>query len=103
MAGAWWFWLLPVVLGANFCSAITFVRPPNYQGPGAVLAGQKCLTLISRHYFNETRASRTKNMVIMHSANLSSPAAEIEVNFLAQMHQSIAANELTGWATGCVQ
>lgn len=77
-------------------SATTFLRMPNNRGPGAALAGRNCLNLVSRYYFNETRASRTKNMVIMHSANLSAPAAEIEVNFLTLMHKSIASYEMKG-------
>lgn len=88
--------ILMLLLVVDRSSATTFLRPPNNRGPGAALAGRNCLERVTRHYFNDTRVSRTKNMVIMHSANLSAPAAEIEVNFLTLMHQSIAAKELTG-------
>lgn len=77
--------------------ATTFVREPNSRGPSAVQAGFECLMRVTRSYFNSTQVSRTRNMVIMHSSNLSAPAADIEIMFLARMHAFIASNNWLGW------
>lgn len=88
--------LMTVLLAATVVSAVTFVREPNNRGPSAVQAGRECLTRVARSYFNSTKVSRTRNMVVMHSARMSAPAADIEVLFLAEMHAVIASNSWKG-------
>lgn len=74
----------------------TFVREPNSRGPNAVQAGLDCLLRVTRSYFNSTSISRTRNMGIMHSAQMSAPAADIEIRFLSEMHAVIASDSWKG-------
>jgi hypothetical protein len=56
---------------------------------GAVSAGKDCLEQIERIYF-KNQSWQTPNMAIFHTKNLSAPAAEIEVQYLADLHQRIS-------------
>lgn len=70
-------------------SATVWLRYPNDRGPAAVQAGCSCLLAVTKDYFYDPWVTRSKNMVILHTANMSAPAAEIEINFLAKIHDVV--------------
>lgn len=82
---------------------ITYLRPKNDRGPGtcfkcvklqtivtttfihfkgAVLAGVECLEHVERYFFKNNYTQQIQNLAVFHSKNMSSPAMEIEVEYL---------------------
>lgn len=66
-----------------------WLRNPNDRGPAAVQAGSACLQTVAEKFFYDPLVTRSKNMVILHTSNMSAPAAEIGGTFLALMHNVI--------------
>lgn len=79
----------PLVIGT------VWLRYPNDRGPAAVQAGYACLHVISVDYFYDPLVTRSKNMVILHTANMSAPAAQIEITYLSRVHDVVAKAEDT--------
>lgn len=81
-----------IVVLAMCCAASSTVwlRYPNDRGPAAVHAGSECLQTVAEKFFYDPLITRSKNMVISHTTNMSAPAAEIGGTFLALMHNVIA-------------
>lgn len=71
-------------------STTVWLRYPNDRGPAAVQAGSACLQTVAEKFFYDPLVTRSKNMVILHTANMTAPAAEIGGTFLALMHNVIA-------------
>lgn len=88
MKNVWCF----IVVVAMSCVArgTVWLRNPNDRGPAAVHAGSACLQTVADKFFYDPLVTRSKNMVILHTANMSAPAAEIGGTFLALMHNVIA-------------
>lgn len=70
--------------------ATVWLRYPNDRGPAAVQAGSACLQTVAEKFFYDPYVTRSKNMVILHTSNMSAPAAEIGGTFLSLMHEVIA-------------
>lgn len=79
-----------ILVMSSAARATVWLRNPNERGPAAVQAGTACLYTVAHKFFYDPYVTRSENMVILHTANMSSPAAEISGNFLALMHAIIA-------------
>lgn len=66
-------------------NSIVWLRNSNDRGPAAVQAGTACLQTVAQKFFYDPSVTRSKNMVILYTANMSAPAAEISSTFLALM------------------
>lgn len=51
---------------------------------------------MSKYYFSDRRITRTQNLGYFHSINLSAPSAEIELNFLVNIHALITNESIDG-------
>lgn len=52
-----------------------------------------CIEAIERIYFKNDVSTQVKNLVVFHSENLSSPALEIEYEYLYGLHERIMTHE----------
>lgn len=59
-------------------------------------AGTKCLSIMSKYYFSNSRITRTENLGFFHSINLSAPSSDIELNYLVNIHSMIANESIDG-------
>lgn len=95
--------------------SITYLRPKNDRGPGigcmkclnlstiltstflhyeaAMRAGVDCIERVERHFFKNDYSEQIMNLAVFHSRNLSSPAMEIEVEYLWELHNRILHQE----------
>lgn len=58
-------------------------------GPSNAIAGSRCLAILTKYYFYDPTIMRAKNMIVSHTKNLTSPAADIEVEYLTWIHRTI--------------
>lgn len=79
------------------CGGVVWLRPKNERGPAAIMAGIKCLEQMIHIYFYDPLITRTKNMLILHTNNMTSPAAEIEIKILELMNTNIANGSIAGF------
>lgn len=70
-------------------NCIVYLRNKNDRGPKAWLSGVQCLSKISNLYFYDVLPTRTKNCVLMHTHDLSTPAYEIEYLYLKKLHERL--------------
>lgn len=52
-----------------------------------------CIESIERIYFKNVDSTQVKNLVVYHSENLSSPASEIEYEYINGLHERIMTHE----------
>lgn len=99
--------LLSTLLLSEPTYQIVTLRTRNERGPSAWTAGIKCLEALEKSfdgltvalqegdYYRGSRAvNRTTNVIMVHLHNLSSPAAEIETNYLKQLNLLIANGDI---------
>lgn len=60
----------------------------------AIKSGRKCLSKLSRVYFKNPSITRTMNIAVFYSGNLSSPSADIEIDYLPWIHRHVANEHL---------
>lgn len=51
---------------------------------------------MSKYYFSSRRITRTANLAYFHSVNLSAPTADIELNYLVNIHSMITDETIDG-------
>lgn len=85
-----------LLFSLKLISSTIWLRNPNERGPTAVNAGTKCLGIMSKYYFSNRRVTRTQNLGYLYSTNLSAPSTEIELHFLANVHEMIVKGEIDG-------
>lgn len=95
--------------------SVTYLRPKNDRGPGtrclrclnlqliltsnllhyegAMKAGIECLEQVERQFFKNDYSQQIQNLAVFHSKNLSSPASEIEGEYLFQLHDRVLHQE----------
>lgn len=78
----------------KFCLCSIWIKGIKSYGPSASIAGSQCLATLTQYYFYNPTVMRAKNIIISHTQNLSYPAAEIEAEFLAWMHHTIANEDI---------
>ena len=107
------FWIITL----NGIFSITYLRPKNDRGPGigclkcfnltmilsstllhyegAMRAGTDCITHAGRYFFvNDDDASQQiQNLAVFHTKNMTSPAMEIEIEYLWILHNRILDQE----------
>lgn len=82
--------LFVLLRSAISTNCVVYLREKNERGPAAWRSGVNCLYNVTAYYFYDPLPTRTKNSVILHTKNLSSPAYEIERLFLQSLHNHIA-------------
>lgn len=70
----------------TFINSVVYLRGKNERGPLAWHAGEECIGAVSTIFFYDQYSSRTKNAIVLHTHNLSSPAAEIENIYLTRIN-----------------
>lgn len=109
--------LLNILLGISFfcpINCVTYLRPKNDRGPGTCLncldlqtifyatlihfegakrAGIDCIEKVERSFFKNEYSQQVQNLVVYHSKNMTSPAMEIEVEYLYGLHDRILHQE----------
>lgn len=91
---------IAVVLLVFFCRnahSTIWIKNVRSQGPAAAIAGTKCLATLTKYYFYDATLARTKNMVVSYTRSISSPANEIQQQYLEWVHPTIAGGEMDGW------
>jgi hypothetical protein len=100
--------LLTILNGAR---CIMYLRPKNDRGPGtaclkcltlqkiltatlihfegATKAGLDCVEQVERYFFKDDYSDQVPILVVYHSRNMTSPAMEIEVEYLTALHVRI--------------
>lgn len=102
------------ILAVQFANCITYLRPKNDKGPGtcknclnlkaivttslihyegATRAGLECIEQVERHFFKNVYSQQVQNIAVFHSKNMSSPAMEIEVEYLFGLHDRVLHKE----------
>lgn len=74
----------------NLASTSIWIDNMRSKDETAVLSGRKCLSKISKYFFRNPEITRTRNLAIFHSGNLTRPASDIESEFLLWLHRAIA-------------
>lgn len=82
------------IANSEWVTPTVWLRNTNERGPAAAAAGTKCLAELAKFYFHRPTITRSQNIAIIQTKNLSSPAAETAGNFLSMMHEMIAAEEI---------
>lgn len=91
---------------------VTYLRPKNDRGPGlqclnlqkilistlvhfegAMRAGVDCLEHVERYFFKNNFSQQIQNVAVFHSRSMSSPAMEIEVEYLFGLHDRVLHQE----------
>lgn len=94
---------------------VTYLRPKNDRGPGrkcfncltlqtimtttlihfegAMHAGVDCIERVERYFFKNSFSQQIQNIAVFHSKNMSSPAMEIEIEYLNGLHDRILHQE----------
>lgn len=91
MSALFYLWL---IVNTKLVTPTVWLRNTNERGPAAAAAGTKCLAELAKYYFYRPTITRTQNLAIIQTKNLSSPASETAGNFLAIMHEMIADEEI---------
>jgi hypothetical protein len=60
---------------------------------GAMQAGLNCIESVERHFFKNEYSQQVQNLAVFHSKNMTSPAMEIEVQYLSDLHDRILHQE----------
>lgn len=84
---------LLVIFVRNAHSTI-WIKNVRSQGPAAAIAGTKCLATFTQYYFWDSSVTRTKNMVVSYTRSISSPAKEIQQQYLEWLHHIIAGGDM---------
>ncbi|XP_055857300.1 uncharacterized protein LOC129920117 isoform X2 [Episyrphus balteatus] len=80
-------------------SRVVYMRPPNERGPTTWQSGLKCLQAIGSAFLARTRQRVKLNMIITHSTNLTTPAAQIQEQYLIMKNEAVnpgSTNKLLG-------
>ena len=110
--------LIYVLFSLNLVSkeatCVTYLRPKNDRGPSTCLhclnlhmivtstflhfeaatrAGIDCLEQIERLFFKNQDSQQVQNLAVYHNRNMSSPAMEIENEYLSDLHDRILHQE----------
>lgn len=83
--------IIAAVLGTG--SSSIWLNNLRSKDATAIESGRQCLSVLSGLYFKAPWITRTLNMAVMHTVNLSSPSAEIQNVYLLWLHRSIANGE----------
>lgn len=104
----WSFLISLQIIGLINC--ITYLRPKNDKGPGtcirclnlqaivttslihfkgATKAGIQCIEHVERYFFKNELSQQVHNIAVYHSKNMKSPAMEIEIEYLFDLHNRI--------------
>lgn len=104
------FLLLTIVLTAQEVNSVVYLRPKNDRGPStcqkclnlqrtvaitfihfqaATKAGVDCLERIERQFFKNEYSEQVLNLAVFHSRRMSSPAMEIEIEYLSGLHDRV--------------
>ncbi|CAD7011378.1 unnamed protein product [Ceratitis capitata] len=71
-------------------NSVIFLRPPAEMGPEPWISGIDCLEAFTKIVFtNRVRLTRSYNMLITNSYNISSPALEIQDGFIKLINEAI--------------
>lgn len=108
------FLLLTIVVAVQEVNSVTYLRPKNDRGPstcreclnlqrsvtttiihfqGATKAGVDCLEQVERYFFKNQYSEQVENLAVFHSRNMSSPAMEIEIEYLFGLHDRVMNQE----------
>lgn len=82
-----------VIFVRNAHSTI-WIKNIRSQGPAAAIAGTKCLAKFTEYYFHEPTLPRTKSMVISYTHSISSPAKEIQQQYLKWLHHNTGSGNI---------
>lgn len=96
-------------------NCVTYLRPKNDRGPGsacfkcltlqkilrstlvhfegAMQSGVDCIEHVERFFFKNEFSQQVQNIAVFHSKSMSSPAMEIEVEYLYGLHDRIMHQE----------
>lgn len=95
-------------------SCVTYLRPKNDKGPGtcikclnlraivttnlihfkgATRAGMHCIGHVERYFFKNEFSQQVNNIAVYHSKNMKSPAMEIEIEYLFDLHDRVLHQE----------
>lgn len=99
-----------VVLSLTPSLQILTLRARNERGPSAWKAGIKCLETVERSfdgltvalqegdfYYHSKSFNRTTNVIVVQLYNLTSPAAEIEMNYLKLLNHLFSTGDIHRW------
>jgi hypothetical protein len=102
------------IFNTNFVNCITYLRPKNDRGPstcykclklktiittsfihfeGATKAGVDCIEQVERYYFKNKDSQQVQNIAVFNTKNMTSPALEIEVEYLFALHDRVLHQE----------
>lgn len=104
--------ILVIILSFIFdlSCAVVYLRPKNDRGPGTCLkclklqtiitktfihfegasrSGWQCIEQVERFFFKDNYSIQTQNLAVFHSRNMTSPASEIEIQYLYGLHDRI--------------
>jgi hypothetical protein len=105
--------ILAIILSVliDFTLCVTYLRPKNDRGPGktclkcvtlqtivtktfihfegAASAGVDCIEQVERYFFKNQLSTQVQNLAVFHSKNMTSPAMEIEVQYLFGLNDRI--------------
>lgn len=86
-----WLFLLLSISGIN---ASIWIKNVKSYGPSAAANGVKCLITMSKFYLKDPSITRSQNLVVSFTRNLTVPADNIQRSYLKWMHQAIAKQEM---------
>lgn len=84
-----------VIEHKNLANCSIWIKNVKSFGPSSTLAGTKCLTTLTRYYFQEPESKRVKNLVMSYTRNMSTPAENIQRMYLSWIHHALASGNLT--------
>lgn len=79
-----------ICFSLDWCMCSIWIKGIKSYGPSSAIAGSRCLAILTKYYFYDPTIMRAKNMILSHTRNLTSPAAEVEAEYLYWLHNAVA-------------
>lgn len=74
--------------------ASIWIKNVKSYGPSAAIIGADCLSTLTKFYLKDPSLTRSRNLVISYSQNLTVPADNIQRLFLQWIHEAIVRGEV---------
>lgn len=81
-------------LNLNASDASIWIKNVKAYGPTAAAHGVKCLSIMTKYYLKKPQLSRTRNLVVSYTRNLSIPADNVQLLYLKWIHGAILNGEM---------
>lgn len=86
--------ILIVFSSFNSANASIWIKNIKAYGPTAAAHGVQCLSTMTKYYLKEPTLSRTRNLVVSYTQNLSVPADNLQRLYLKWIHRAISSGEV---------